>query len=73
MRRLPSLLVIAVLPVSGCSLEDGIGTGPIPDDQLVCDLDPAYLADGGVGRDGIPALSDPLLVPISPSCPRTPT
>ena len=69
MRRLPSLLVIAVLPVSGCSLEDGIGTGPIPDDQLVCDLDPAYLADGGVGRDGIPALSDPLLVPISPVVP----
>ncbi|MCY4398132.1 MAG: DUF3179 domain-containing protein [Gemmatimonadetes bacterium] len=69
MRRLPSLLAVAVLPVSGCSLEDGIGTGPIPDEPLVCDLDPAYLADGGVGRDGIPALSDPLLVPISPVVP----
>lgn len=28
------------------------------------DLDPGYLADGGVGRDGIPALTNPDFVPI---------
>ena len=69
MRRLPPLLVIAALPASGCTFEDGLGVGPGAEEELVCDLDPAYLADGGVGRDGIPALSDPLLVPISPFVP----
>lgn len=34
-------------------------------EELECgDLDPAFLADGGVGRDGIPALTDPLFVPL---------
>ena len=69
MRRLPPLLVIAALLASGCTFEDGLGAGPETEEELVCDLDPAYLADGGVGRDGIPALSDPLLVPISPVVP----
>lgn len=70
MRSLPPLLVLAALTASGCSSEDGIGTAVVPEDELVCDLDPAYLADGGVGRDGIPALSDPLIVPISPVVPE---
>ena len=69
MRRLPPLLVIAALSASGCTFEDGLGVGPGTEEELVCDLDPAYLADGGVGRDGIPTLSDPLLVPISPVVP----
>ena len=34
-------------------------------EALECgDLDPGYLADGGVGRDGIPALTNPDFVPI---------
>ena len=34
-------------------------------EPLACgDLDPGYLADGGVGRDGIPALTDPDFVAI---------
>lgn len=60
-------LLSAVLPA--CDGGSGIGTGPIADTGPVCDLDPAYLADGGVGRDGIPALTDPLVVPISPPGP----
>ena len=70
MRRSSTLLIIVALTAQGCASEDGIGVGPIAEDELVCDLDPAYLADGGVGRDGIPALSDPLLVPISPPVPE---
>ncbi len=42
------------------------GTGPgraINDlDPVTCDLDLSYLADGGVPRDGIPALTDPPFV-----------
>ena len=70
MRRLSTLLIIVALTAHGCASENGIGVGPIIEDELVCDLDPAYLADGGVGRDGIPALSDPLLVPSAPVVPE---
>lgn len=61
--------VLLALPLAGCDGTDGIGTGPIAEEELVCDLDPAFLADGGVGRDGIPALTDPELLPISPVVP----
>ncbi|MYB07919.1 MAG: DUF3179 domain-containing protein [Gemmatimonadetes bacterium] len=61
--------VLSTLLLVGCDGAGGIGTGLIPDDDLVCDLDPAFLADGGVGRDGIPALTDPEIVPISPMIP----
>lgn len=50
---------------AGCS-EEGGSAGPIEQKELVCDLDLSLLADGGVGRDGIPALSDPEFVPIAP-------
>ena len=70
MRPFPARLVLVALTAYGCASGDGIGVGPVAEDELVCDLDPAYLADGGVGRDGIPALSDPLLVPISPVVPE---
>lgn len=53
---------IAALCAAGCSSESGGGTGP---QSLSCGaLDPAYLADGGVGRDGIPALTDPDFVTL---------
>ena len=51
--------------LSACGGDPG---GPVvnrPDD-LVCEWDPQFLADGGVGRDGIPALSDPLFLPAHP-------
>ncbi len=49
----------------------GEGTTPpgaegLSGDALVCDLDKRFLADGGVGRDGIPALTDPLFLPVEP-------
>ena len=70
MRPFPARLILVALTAHGCASGDGIGVGPVADDELLCDLDPAYLADGGVGRDGIPALSDPLLLPISPVVPE---
>ena len=52
-----------VLVLSGslatCSTDEPVGLGP----DLSCGaLDPVFLADGGVGRDGIPALTDPTFV-----------
>ena len=64
-----SLSLLLGILSAGCDGGSGIGTGPITEADLVCDLDPDYLSDGGVGRDGIPALSDPVLVPISPEVP----
>ncbi len=49
----------------GCS-EAGGSAGPVDQRELTCDLNPALLADGGVGRDGIPALSNPAFVPVAP-------
>ncbi len=55
----------------GCLVLLGIGTiasctettGPGESSDLACgSLDPFFLADGGVGRDGIPALTDPVFV-----------
>jgi hypothetical protein len=37
----------------------------------VCNLDKRFLADGGVGRDGIPALTDPLFLPSDPRVDET--
>ena len=50
--------------VAGAGGACGGDTGMEPDELECGDLDPAYLADGGVGRDGIPALTDPLFVPL---------
>ena len=45
--------------LAACSTSELVGTGP----DLTCGgLDPAFLADGGVGRDGIPALTNPAFV-----------
>ena len=69
MRR-PSLLpAMAVLLLASCRPSGG-PTEPGKVDELVCDLDPDYLADSQLGRDGIPALSDPPLVPIHPIVPE---
>ena len=46
--------------VAGC--QNDISIGLVPEDLSCGDLNPALLADGGVGRDGIPALTDPSFV-----------
>lgn len=57
-----AVAVALVTPVVACQSDVRIGIVP---EELACgDLNPAYLADGGVGRDGIPALTDPLFVPV---------
>ena len=48
-----------------CS-DDDLGLGTAPDDDLQCTLEPAYLADTGIGRDGIVAMVDPPLVDVLP-------
>lgn len=62
------LMAIATVPlmalVAACS-DDGISNTLIPE-SLSCDLDTRFLADGGVGRDGIPAISNPTFVAASP-------
>ncbi len=59
-RWLPALASIAWGALA-CSTSDLVDTLP----DLSCgDLDPVFLADGGVGRDGIPALTDPTFVPV---------
>ncbi len=55
---------MALLGVMVCS-GGACGGSDTPPEMLECgDLDPGYLADGGVGRDGIPALTDPVFVAI---------
>ncbi|NNF28519.1 MAG: DUF3179 domain-containing protein [Gemmatimonadetes bacterium] len=58
---------VAFLLVGACSdpsSPPGAGSGL---EALGCDLDLAYMADGGVDRDGVPSLTNPLLTsPESP-------
>jgi len=52
---------IAACAAATACASDPSGPGGVED--LACgDLDPAFLADGGVGRDGIPALTNPAFV-----------
>ncbi len=52
-------LIATALLTAACS---GSGSSPTAAPELDCGLlDPDFLADGGVGRDGIPALTDPPL------------
>jgi len=63
-RRLRGLLLpVALIGVAACSGEGDDGVSP--SDPLICDLDQRFLADGGVGRDGIPALTDPSTSPLT--------
>lgn len=55
--RLPALAALVV--AAACSSARPAGPGDDPRDLTCGDLDPAFLADGGVGRDGIPALTNP--------------
>ena len=60
------LLALVVVGLTGCSdaarsLLTGAGTDEVGD--LDCSIDENQVLPGGVGRDGIPALTDPLMVP----------
>ena len=57
---------LLTLLAGGCADDAPGTTGPIAVAELICDLNSDYVADGGVGRDGIPALSDPLFLPAEP-------
>lgn len=64
-RRLATLAAVIAANAAACA-SDPSGPGGLED--LACgDLDPAFLADGGVGRDGIPALTNPSFVDIGTS------
>ena len=57
-------LTALVVAPSGCfdaGPEDDEGPG-ILWDLSECDMEPSYLADGGIGLDGIPSISDPVMV-----------
>ncbi|MCY3612064.1 MAG: DUF3179 domain-containing protein [Gemmatimonadetes bacterium] len=54
--------VAFVTSVAAC--QGDVRIGVVPEDLACGDLNPLYLADGGVGRDGIPALTDPVFVPV---------
>ena len=60
----------AVLSMAVASLAYGCNTdisiGLVPEDLMCGDLNPVLLADGGVGRDGIPALTDPMFFTTEP-------
>jgi len=60
---LPSLLLVA------CSDSDPFDPGSSDPlwDLAECEFNPLYLADGGVGLDGIPALSEPEFLDPDPS------
>ncbi|MBT8398637.1 MAG: DUF3179 domain-containing protein [Gemmatimonadetes bacterium] len=64
MRPIPFLIL--GLSVFGCTDETGVfSSGPVEDRIGSCSLNVAGLHDTGVPRDGIPALSDPELVPAN--------
>ncbi len=60
-----TVLAVAVASLAyGCNTEISIGL--VPEDLMCGDLNPDLLADGGVGRDGIPALTDPMFFTTEP-------
>lgn len=68
-RSVGALVLAAAWSACGEPAGPEVRFGPNP--QLVCELDERWLADGQVGRDGIPALSDPLFLPAEPRVDET--
>ena len=50
-----------LLSVAACADPSGPAGGGGGLESLGCDLDLSYMADGGVGRDGVPSLTNPTL------------
>ncbi len=61
-----ALLFLGAVGLAAACQDDPTTPTINPTDPLVCDWDPQFLVDSGVGRDGIPALSDPVFLPIEP-------
>jgi len=61
-------LIVAMSSAIACSTgtEGPVGGGEFVGEELICDLNASLLADGGVGRDGIPALDNPEFIPVEP-------
>jgi hypothetical protein len=64
-KTMKGALLVSLITSSACGSSPAQGEFQ-PGEELVCDLDLALIADGGVGRDGIPALTDPLFLPALP-------
>ncbi len=54
--------VASIIAAAALACGGEVRVGAVPEDLSCGSLNPALLADGGVGRDGIPALVDPALV-----------
>lgn len=67
MPRISTYIAAAALSlVAACSDGPGATGGPPdPTEELICDLDERFFVSGGIGRDVIPALTDPELVSAS--------
>jgi len=59
-----SLLAILLFMLTGCDLGTSVDNQEVPGDQVnqSCAVPTRNFADGGVGKDGIPALTDPSFV-----------
>lgn len=57
--------IVLGLAATSCGLPTGTSTASGGFGNLSCSLPAAFIADGGPGKDGIPALTNPVLVPIS--------
>ncbi len=64
LRRWSAVLLGGVLMLSLAAC-DSSSAVDIPGDETECTIDASLLADGGVGKDGIPALTDPEFVSAS--------
>ena len=64
-QRSVAVAVLVCAATGGCS--DGDPAAVVSEALQCGELDPAFLADGGVGRDGIPALTNPLFVEAAES------
>ena len=65
-RRWAGGLLLMSIGLATCS-DSPVGFMDGGDGAFECDLNQAFLRDGGVGRDGIPALIDPHFVSSLPS------
>jgi uncharacterized protein DUF3179 len=62
-QRLPAVVLLLALLPAACENDDG--AGPALDEgsrNAACVVDPSEFQDGGVPRDGIPALTNPVFV-----------
>ena len=64
LRRWSAVLLGGVLMLSLAAC-DSSSAVDIPGDETECTIDASLLADGGVGKDGIPALTDPEFISAS--------